>query len=356
MSDFAYAGMARHGRSYFWLWRWPVKSLPVLSTVPRSGTWFLRYAISFLSHLDQGGRIDDRLTGEISGPASGTAFDFHRFRGGPLFRVRSTMPRDHLFIGHTVCPGFADAASLFPWWSRTAFHVPGYDYLHEGLNYDYTPVDLAPYEYTRVSVQALEQASSAGRGDGAALVYRNPVSQAASYFRYCASNVNPAYNTYEGRPLADVPFRDYLLGSALPSYAKQFVSFQAMAARHPGRVLLVPYEHLLARPEEALSDLLDHLSGTSGRDRPNLPRALRLARREHLRAIEVELGHSLDGTRAANGSHMRQGDLGLRLDDRIRDQAISRLQTMGIDVDLFAWSAVKDLEDFPSQAMAVAAE
>ena len=53
---------------------------------------------------------------------------------------------------------------------------------------------------------------------------------------------------------------------------------------------------------------------------------------------------------------MRQGDLGLRLDDRIRDQAISRLQTMGIDVDLFAWSAVKDLEDFPSQAMAVAAE
>ena len=333
-----------------------MKSLLVLSTIPRSGTWFLRYAVSFLSHLDQGGRIDDRVTGETVGPASGAAFDFRRFRGGPLFWVGSTMPRDHLFIGHTVCPGFGDAAGLFPWWPRTAFPVPGYDYLHEGLNYDHTPVDLAKYEYARVRVRALDRAASAGRGDGMALVYRNPISQAASFFRYCVAHVNPAYNSYKGRPLADVPFRDYLFDSALPSYARQFVSFQAMAVRHPARVRLVPHEHLLARPEEVLSGLLDHLSGSSGSDRPNLPRALRLARREHLRAVEIELGHSLDGTRAANGSLMRQGDLGLRLDDRIRDETISRLRSMGIDVDHFVWPAAKDLGDFPLQATAIAAE
>lgn len=335
---------------------YPVKHLPVLSTIPRSGTWFLRYAVSFLSHLDQGGRIDDRVTGEIVGPVSGKVFDFRRFRGGPLFRVRRTMTCDHLFIGHTVCPGFGDGASLFPWWSRTAFHVPGYDYLHEGLNYDHTPVDLAEYEYTRVPVRALDRAASAGRGGALALVYRNPLSQAASYFRYCVSHANPTYNTYKGRPLVDVPFRDYLFDSALPSYAKKFVSFQAMAARHPGRVRLVPYEHLLARPEEVLRGLLDHLSGTSGGDRPNLPRALRLARREHLRAIEVELGHSLDRTRTANGSHIRQGDLGLRLDGRIRDETISRLRSMAVNVDQFDWPAIKDLEDFPLQARVLAAE
>ena len=86
-----------------------VFSLPILATVPRSGTWFLRYAISFLCHIDRGGRIDDRLTGRTFGDPAGPAFDFQSFRGGPLFHVQGTLPDDHLFIGHTVCPGFAAA-------------------------------------------------------------------------------------------------------------------------------------------------------------------------------------------------------------------------------------------------------
>ena len=75
-----------------------VSSPPILSTVPRSGTWFLRYAISFLCHLDRGGRIDDRLTERTLGNPSGPGFDFHSFRGGPLFHVRGTLPDDHLFV------------------------------------------------------------------------------------------------------------------------------------------------------------------------------------------------------------------------------------------------------------------
>ena len=85
-----------------------MNAVPILSTIPRSGTWFLRYAVSFLSHLDRGGRIDDRLTGRVVGNPSGTPFDFERFEGGPLFSVRGTLPSEHLFVGHTVCPGFAD--------------------------------------------------------------------------------------------------------------------------------------------------------------------------------------------------------------------------------------------------------
>ena len=88
-----------------------MNDLPILSTIPRSGTWFLRYAVSFLCHLEGGGRIDDRLTGQIVGTPTGPRFDFERFKGGPLFRVRGSLPADHLFIGHTVCPGFAYGAS-----------------------------------------------------------------------------------------------------------------------------------------------------------------------------------------------------------------------------------------------------
>ena len=334
-----------------------INRLPILATIPRSGTWFLRYAVSFLIHLDRGGRIEDRLTGEVVGRPSGLPFDFRRFKGGPLFNAHRLMPHDPLFIGHTVCPGFAETVDDHSWWARTPFHVPGYDYLHEGLNYDYTPIDLAAdVAYTPLSVRAVDRAAAAGRGAPMALVYRNPLAQAASYFRYGVGHPNPAYNTLDGQPLARVPFRDYLFGGALPSYAKQFISFQAMAERHRGLVRLVPYECLMDRPVEILADLLNHLQGTARCDWRNLRHAVRLARREHLRAIEAELGHSLDGTRAANISHMRSGRFEETLHNRLRDDVIQRLQWMGVDTDLLVWSGDDKRGYFQRQQGRVAAE
>ena len=106
-----------------------------------------------------------------------------------------------------------------------------------------------------------------------------------------------------------MPFHDYLFESALPSYAKQFISFQALATRHPDLVRLVSYERLMRQPLDVVSTILDHLSGTP-QYRPALRDAVWLARSEHLGAIEKELGRSLDGTRNGRGSHMRQGNVG----------------------------------------------
>ena len=318
-----------------------VFSLPILSTVPRSGTWFLRYAISFLCHLDRGGRIDDRLTGRTFGDPSGSPFDLQSFSGGPLFHVRGTLPDDHLFIGHTVCPGFA--AADVDWWATTPFHVPGYDYFHEGMNYRYTPVELAPYRHTPVRVPALERSASRGRARPIALVYRNPLDQAVSYFRYSQNHKDARYNSTQGRPLAAVPLRDYLLDSALPSYAKQFISFQALAERHPLQVRLVPYERLMADPVNVLAVVLDHLAGMA-LQRPWLADAVWLARREHMKAIEKELGHSLDGTRTDHGSHISQVTPGRsdgRIDDRTRAEALALLNRLGLDIELFEWPLAK---------------
>jgi hypothetical protein len=266
------------------------------------------------------------------------------------------MPSDLLFIGHTVCPGFSDIAAEFAWWPRTDFHVPGYDYLHEGFNYRYTPVELADDDYTPISVKAVERASWARRGQRMALVYRNPLDQASSYFRYCQGHVNPAYSSFKGKPLTAVPFHTYLFESALPSYAKQFLSFQAMARRRPQSVKLVPYEHLMERPEEILASLLDHLSERTGSDWPNLHSAVRLARSEHLRAIEVELGRSLDGTRMGRRSHMRRAISRGDYNEAMRDEAIDRLQSMGIDTGLIVWPAVDGVEDLQPHQRIVAAE
>ena len=116
--------------------------------------------------------------------------------------------------------------------------------------------------------------------------------------------------------------RDYLFESALPSYAKQFISFQALAERHPAQVRLVPYEQLMAKPVEVLAGILDHLSGTP-RERPALADAVWLARREHMKAIEKELGRSLDGTRIDRGSHISQVTPG-RSDARLDEQHAQR--------------------------------
>ena len=256
--------------------------LPVLSTVPRSGTWFLRYLFSFVCHLEQGGRLDDLLTGEIIGNPQGAAFDFKRSRGGPLFRVAGTLPTEHMFIGHTVCPGFHDSIPTRHWWRQTSFHVPGYDCLHEEKSYRHTPVDLASYDYAPIKVPAMERATRKGRGAPIALVYRNPVDQAFSYFRYCQAHINPAYRLFRGRAIAEMSFREYLFDAALISYARQFISYQLQAARYPDLVKLIPYENLIDRPVETATHLLDHFSGTR-REWPMLRAAVRLVRKEHMR-------------------------------------------------------------------------
>lgn len=307
--------------------------LPVLSTIPRSGTWFLRYAVSFLCHLEAGGRIDDRLTGKIAGNPFGPRFDFGRFRGGPLFKVGGTLPVDHLFIGHTVCPGFEPEAAR--WWAQTPFHVPGFDYLHEGMNYRHTPVELAPYDYTPIDAKALEKAARKGTGGRIVLVYRNPLDQISSYLHYSREHVSLAYNAFRGRPLRSVSLRDYMFGGALASYAKQFISFQQQACRYPDLVRLVPYERLMDRPVEMLADILDHLAGTP-RDHALLADAVNLARSDHMKAIEKELGHSLDGTRMGHGSHIQRTRTDLP-DSRMRDQAVAYLRLLGIDTGLFDW-------------------
>jgi hypothetical protein len=311
---------------------------PILSTVPRSGTWFLRYSIAFLSHLARGGQIEDRLTGRVHGAVTGPAFAFEHFRGGPLFHVRGILPVDNLFIGHAVCPGFADLGRNLGWWAEGCFHVRGYDYFHEGMNYRYTPVDLAPSRYTPVRVPAMERAARRGRGGRIALVYRNPIDQAASYYRYCQDHTDPAYCMIEGRPLDCVPFREYLFVYALPSYARQFISFQEMAARHPAHVKLLPYERMIVHPVEALAGLLDHFAGAR-RDWPWLSDAVWLARREHLKAIESELGRSLDGTRREGGSHIRRDGTKAegRGDLKLRREALAVLEDLGVQVDLFDW-------------------
>jgi hypothetical protein len=89
--------------------------------------------------------------------------------------------------------------------------------------------------------------------------------------------------------------------------------------------------------------ILDHLDGTP-RDRPSLRDAVRLAQRDHLKAVERSIGRSLDGTRRNDGGHMRHRFV--RSADRqqaasLRGRAIDTLEWLGIDTASFEWPAVE---------------
>jgi hypothetical protein len=315
-----------------------VRSLPILATIPRSGTWFLRYAISFLSHLNNGGWVKDLLTGKIVGNQAGTPFDFQGFRGGPIFHVGGTFPFDQLFIGHTVCPGFGRISEEVEWWDQTLFHAAGYDYFHAGLNYEFTPMDLSCSRYTSVQVEALERSAWEDPDHRIVLVYRNPIDQAWSYFHFCCGHAESVYGTPDGRPLSDLSFTSYLFSGALASYAKQFISYQRLAEYFPHKVRLVPFERLARDPEEELGAILDHLAGGRRHERPTLSDALSLARPDHLRAIECQLGRSLDGTWSNGRSHMQQeSNASDETVSKTRDAAFHFLRSRGIDVDLIQW-------------------
>jgi hypothetical protein len=104
----------------------------------------------------------------------------------------------------------------------------------------------------------------------------------------------------------------------------------------------VPYERLVAQPVEVLAGILDHLAGTP-RARPALADAVCLARPEHMKAIEKELGRSLDGTRIDRGSHIQVSPSrsGARIDERTRAEAIAFLNRLGIDIGLFEWPPLR---------------
>lgn len=314
-----------------------VTAVPVLACIPGSDVWFLRFALAFLAHLREGGCIADRLHGRIAGNPAGRPFNFHHMTGGPLLWAPSLVRSGHLFIGHATCPGFSKIAATVPWWRDTQFCAPGYDYFREGLNYAQVPVDMAPHAYARVSVSKLDAAAWVRPAQRAVLVYPDPLEQAGAYFNYGRNHVASAYNTLAGRRLTEWTFRDYLFQQALPSYAKIFISYQAMASAVPRSVSIVPHAQLLARPASTLASMLSHLADAP-QDGPMIEDAVRLARREHLAAVERELGRPLDGTRRRRTRTLAIPEEILleQRDPDLRREALAFLASLGVDPRYFA--------------------
>lgn len=315
----------------------PVKMLPVVACVPGVDVWFLRFAFAFLAHLQQGGHVVDRLSGKCVGNPAGPSFNFDHMSGGPLLWAPDLAPSRHLFIGHTVCPGFDRISSQFDWWASTPFSAPGYDYLHDGINYGHVPVDLAPHAFVSVSVGDVDAAAWTRAGQRMVLVYGDPIQHAVGCFANLRNQVRPARGQPGEPPPMDWTFHEYLLKRALPSYAKMFISYQAMAQAAPGAVHIVPEDALRAEPARILSSLLSHLKLDRWQSSP-IDVVADLSRREHIMAIERELGRSLTGSRGGRrkvAGSVQETVAWAARDPNLRREALSSLASMGVDAGYF---------------------
>ncbi|WP_295145253.1 hypothetical protein [uncultured Reyranella sp.] len=331
----------------------PVRILPVVACVPGTDVWFLRYAFAFLSHLQQGGHVVDRLSGRCIGNFAGPSFNFDHMSGGPLLWVPDLAPSRHLFIGHTVCPGFDRLSSKFDWWASTPFAAPGYDYLHDGTNYGHVPVDLAPHAFVPVSVGDVDAAAWTHAGQRMVLVYGDPIEQAVGCFAHSQNGIRRAYNRPGRRAPVELPFHEYVFQHALPSYAKLIISYQAMAEAVPGAVHIVAEDALRAEPARILSSVLSHLRLDRWQT-AMIDAVVDLSRREHIIAVEREIGRSLTGSRASRRTatwSVPESVVTAARDPNLRREALALLASMGVDTAYFQAPAVSA----PFQARAAAA-
>lgn len=316
------------------------KIVPVVACIPGSEILSLRYAAAFLAHLAQGGGISDRSRDRDGSDRAGTSFNFDHFRGGPLLWAPGLLASGHLFIGHTICPGFSKVASEYSWWQDTRFCTPGYDYFHDGWNYAHVPVDMAPHAYASVSVSGMEAAAWSERAQRSILLYSDPVAQAVAYYHFCRNHPSRRYSMLGGQRIRDWAFRDFFFQHALPSYARMFLTYQIMADRVPGSVLLLPYERLQEHPAKTLASVFAHL-GASRCDLPLIDEAVACARPERLASVN---GRLVDRRRldALNGNLQTEKAFLKKLDPGLRREGLEFLEALGVDAGYFPQSCGMD--------------
>lgn len=317
--------------------RRPIGLLPVVGCVPGSDVWFVRFIFAFLSHLQQGGHVIDRLNGQCIGNPAGPAFNFDHMSGGPLLWLPDLLPSRHLFIGHTVCPGFNRISLEFDGWAGLPFSASGDDYLHAGLDYAHVPVDLAPHAFIPVSVGDVDAAAWTDPRQRTVLVYGDPIDKAVVSFSLRQGQTRPSFSRAGEGQVVPWPFHDYLFKHALPSFAKMMMSYQAMAQAVPGSVQIVPEDALRGEPVRVLSSVLAHLN-LDHWDSRLIDAVIALSRPEHIAAIEKEVGRNLTGfrrSRKATVSSTAETAVRAARDPNLRRKALALLASMGVDTAWF---------------------
>jgi len=305
----AYCGLSilRSLTRYFLLRSHP--RVGMISTMPKSGTWYCHYFFRFYSMLLGGRDIPDASgIGIIAGP-----------------HYRPEIGLDLLHICHALCPGFNhyQGAQLQDW-NRLMFRTRGYN--HAGARISRLPVLYDPRSNSAVRI---------------AYIYRNPLDQAVSFFHHILNHKDAGMRQWTDehgglREFADV--WEFIDHSGLEAYIKHYLSFRYMQERYPKNILMLTYEQLSRDPGAAFTRILGHFGHdlSSPARVAAFTRALQLSSMDSMKRIENGLGRSLGNDQANPDSrHVRDGAIGkwkTYLTDNQLGEIESRLHSFGLSL------------------------
>jgi len=308
---------------------------PVLvSTIPRSGTFWCHYFFHFFNLALSGKEF------ELDGVT-----DYPKSIGGVLMA-------DPFIVAHAWCPGHKECVGSLP---------DDWNALEAGVGHDYganmmreTNVEFSPAK---------------NRDARIVLVYRNPLDQALSHYLQTQH--------HEGLGNFSSPEDFFFQTKALEKYLKQFLTFFAVAQANPGNVLFVKYEELTRDPAKVFLRMIGHMRTPIVTPHPALARyigekqtlcfqtekrdmllrmreifriddpGLRAMVRnivaatmpDAMRNIEEKLGHALTGEHVREGfSHLNTGTPGLwkrHFPDKTHDWTMERLKAFGLKASDF---------------------
>jgi len=286
----------------------PTARVGLVSTMPRSGTWYNKYFLHFYDQLLRG-RNSKEIVGEIVA---------NPFPADPFNDYGTTIGIDAFILTHFNCPGFDGykGKHLKPWKNLNDWgdEKAGFDSGGGLLKSNEAMVDPFHNPQSRI-----------------VYIYRNPLDQAVSFFHHAQNHRYVKYYTDalgNDFSFSSSSVKNFFLSAGLDSYIKQFFTFYAMKSLFPANILMLTYEAMMRDPEDHFTNVLKHFGHDpdTSKDRLCFQEALQLVSRDSMKNIENNMGRSLGDDQAnPNERHVRDGRTG-KWREHFNDEVLKEIE------------------------------
>ena len=262
----------------------------LISTMPKSGTWYCHYFFWTLNKI-----LENKN------------FDINKYEFKSNFKIKNNhfYKKSRILIGHASCPGYEEVKDEYKkMWHKKKYWTDGYIWVNQIIGSEY---NLNTNNKLKI-----------------VYIYREPLSQFLSSFKY-----NQNHSAKDQAKQKKIDFRDFCFkSSAVDSYIKHFHTFKVMKIVYPDNILLVKYEDLISKPFNTFSKILYFFNILNDDlvDKKDIEKAIKFVSKDNLKKIENKMGRSLanDGNK---NSHIQSYSFA-EVNDYLKKDDINKINSL----------------------------
>ena len=262
----------------------------LISTMPKSGTWYCHYFFWTLNKILENKNFD---------------INKYEFKGNFKIKNNHFYKKSRILIGHASCPGYEEIKDEYKKiWHKKKYWTDGYVWVNQIIGSEYNP-------NTNNKLKIV-------------YIYREPLSQFLSSFKY-----NQNHSAKDQAKQKKIDFRDFCFkSSAVDSYIKHFHTFKVMKIVYPDNILLIKYEDLISKPFNTFSKILYFFNILNDDlvDKKDIEKAIKFVSKDNLKRIENKMGRSLanDGNK---NSHIQSYSFA-EVNDYLKKDDINKINSL----------------------------